>query len=662
MKKILTVSLLFLLFCFRINNSVFASDKFSWDFSECEIKDILYALSLDTGLSIVADDTVTGKTDFRFSGDDFEKAFDSFLRASRVYVSKEENIWTVSRIQIIKDEESLKLDSYDVKPSRIIERLSECLQENITFEQMNVSEISVHLESTDTESLLLNLVKFIPGFVLEKTQNGFHFAKENTRKERDGVSDFQVTVFGEKNKIEIKSGIFSKVCEQLFLKNGKSFCISGNADVKACRASFETESFVSALELLCDQNNFSFVEKDGVFYVFPKDEKKNALFYGKRNWIFFALRYASPEKFLTSFSVRFRNIETVFSESVAGFWAKVTESETDEILKFIEESDIQKKTYLIQLKNVKADEFIKRLPPSIDKNSVSEADGNSCFYFSGTEESYKRVLSELEVFDRPQKKIKYDLLIVQYDDTDDNQWVPGFKVKPLQKGDRTGFSAQIGSVLSLNMNVLSAFGIDFAASLQSSLSQNKSRIYADTTLHGTAGKEINFLNTNTYRYRDNNLDPETGKPVYSGITREIVSGLKLEIMPWVGEDGVITTQVKASVTRRGTDSSSVTGNPPPTSEKFVITEVCGKSGEPVILSGLIQNNETDELIRTPFFSKIPLLGKFFRSEKKTSEKSQMVIYLVPFLESAQKEKNINVYDKKWAENRKERLCRIMNLN
>ena len=162
MKKILTVTLLFFVFCFGINNILFAEDKFSWDFSECEIKDILYALSLDTGLSIVADDTVTGKTDFRFSGDDFDKAFDSFLRASRVYVTKEDKVWTVSRIQIVKDEEKLRLDSFDVKPSQIIEKLSESLQENITFEQMNMSEISVHLESPDTENLLQNLVKFIP--------------------------------------------------------------------------------------------------------------------------------------------------------------------------------------------------------------------------------------------------------------------------------------------------------------------------------------------------------------------------------------------------------------------------------------------------------------------------------------------------------------------
>ena len=158
------------------------------------------------------------------------------------------------------------------------------------------------------------------------------------------------------------------------------------------------------------------------------------------------------------------------------------------------------------------------------------------------------------------------------------------------------------------------------------------------------------------------MDPETGKPVYSGVTREIISGLKLEILGWATEDGKITSTVTASVTRRGVDSSSITGNPPPTTEKTVTTEVVGKSGEPVVLSGLIQNSETEEELRTPVLSKIPLIGNLFKSRKKTKEKTQMVMYLVPVLENEQKSKCDDIYDLEWVKFRKEELCRIMNSN
>jgi type II secretory pathway component GspD/PulD (secretin) len=176
-------------------------------------------------------------------------------------------------------------------------------------------------------------------------------------------------------------------------------------------------------------------------------------------------------------------------------------------------------------------------------------------------------------------------------------------------------------------------GLTFAASLQSALSENKASVFADTTLHGVSGEKISFSNTNTYRYRDNNLDPETGKPVYTGVTREIASGLTLDITGTVSGDGMITSKVTASVSRRGADVSAATGNPPPTSEKSITTEVRSRSGEPVILSGLVQNDETMVAERTPFISRIPLLGKLFSADTKTKEHTEMIIYLLPNTEN-----------------------------
>ncbi|MBQ5432045.1 MAG: hypothetical protein IIU30_01165, partial [Treponema sp.] len=91
------------------------------------------------------------------------------------------------------------------------------------------------------------------------------------------------------------------------------------------------------------------------------------------------------------------------------------------------------------------------------------------------------------------------------------------------------------------------------------------------------------------------------------------------------------------VSRQGADLSSKTGNPPPTSEKTITTEVLGKSGEPVILSGLLQNEDSLVEERTPLLSKIPVIGWLFKSHKRTKENTELVIYLVPHWEKNQKE-------------------------
>ena len=230
-------------------------------------------------------------------------------------------------------------------------------------------------------------------------------------------------------------------------------------------------------------------------------------------------------------------------------------------------------------------------------------------------------------------------------------------------GDRNRGVVTLGNVMNFNFSVVSCFGLKFAYDLQSSIEENKAKVFADTTLHGVSGKKISFQSTNTYRYRDNNVDPETGKPVYSGITREIASGIKLEISGWVSGDGMITSSVVASVSRQGVDSSSSTGNPPPTSEKMVTTEVRGKSGEPIILSGLVMESDNEQEKRTPIISKIPLIGNLFKSKQITKENTQMVIYLVPHLddEGVKKGNDLKSFDEKWAKSRIERFCRNLKL-
>ena len=96
-KHFLIVTGLLAFFC----HFAVAQKKFySWDFSDCEIKDILFAVSIDSGISIVPDDTVSGKGDLKFAGSDFSTAFETFLSGNRLFVKKEEGVWSVSRFRL----------------------------------------------------------------------------------------------------------------------------------------------------------------------------------------------------------------------------------------------------------------------------------------------------------------------------------------------------------------------------------------------------------------------------------------------------------------------------------------------------------------------------------------------------------------------------------
>ncbi|GAB1483438.1 hypothetical protein MASR2M78_22540 [Treponema sp.] len=65
--------------------------------------------------------------------------------------------------------------------------------------------------------------------------------------------------------------------------------------------------------------------------------------------------------------------------------------------------------------------------------------------------------------------------------------------------------------MSLNFDAVSVFGYQFAAKMSAELAENQANIFADTTLYGLSGQEITLVNTNTYRYKDSNIDPNTGE-------------------------------------------------------------------------------------------------------------------------------------------------------
>lgn len=625
---------------------------FSWDFEDCEIKDILFAVSVDTGISIVPDDTVSGKGDLKFAGGDFDLAFEAFLRTNRLFVRRDGGVWTVSRICVVVEDGAYSVEAYDLLPVQIVEKLSKVMNRVVTFETLPSQRISVCFKGLSEAVLMDCLAKRFGVYVVEEDESGYHFVKNNlvqrggvgAGQRADGFSGMMKVEVLETGEffVDVEDCRFSVVLDELFshripsddlcTPSGKSFCLLADADCKIQRSVFVGSDFKDALFVLCAQCGFDFVLENGIYYIFANADARAQLVSGKRSWRKFTLRFTKSQDFLTFVFKRVGKLETIQLADEYTFLCYASEREASVIETLIEDADIELSTYLVNLKYLKPAEFLEHLPPGVERSSLFVADDSARIYFKGTEEAYKALCSQLELCDRPVVRLSYDLLILQYDETLQNDWASSFGAKTLNAGDRHGASAVLGSVMGLNLNVVTSFGLSFAAELQASIEENRTRVYADTTLHGVSGREIHFQNTNTYRYRDNNVDPETGKPLYSGVTREIASGIKLDVLGWVSGDGMITSKVTASVSRQGNDTSGATGNPPPTSEKLVTTEVCGKSGVPVVLSGLVQTAESQQQKRSPLISKIPLLGNLFKNKNKTRENMQMVIYLVPHLE------------------------------
>jgi hypothetical protein len=392
-----------------------------------------------------------------------------------------------------------------------------------------------------------------------------------------------------------------------------------------------------------EQGGGEFKEIGNLFYIFPMHQAEiitNLKNEGK-SWRQVKTRYRLVAEVLPLIQNRFIGLQTVSLPDNSTFLAFASEETAMEIMSYMPAIDLPRHAEAVRLKFIKTEDLYRSLPPTVRMEEIVDAGDGNTFFFLGSDERRELFLRDLKIIDRPQPRIRYDLFIIQVQESTNLNWNAQAEARFVRPGDRTMVTGQLGNLLNLNFDIVTVFGYQFAAKLNVAIAENQANVFADTTLFGLSGQEIKFQNTSTYRYRDSNIDPETGKPIYSGVTREIISGLVLEIKGWVSGDGMITTNVNASVSKRGAEVSSAAGNPPPTSEKILTTQVRARSGETVVLSGLRQNDSTIIEQRLPLISRIPLLGWLFKSKNNTAENTQMIIYLVPHVDFANDEYTVN---------------------
>jgi len=117
----------------------------------------------------------------------------------------------------------------------------------------------------------------------------------------------------------------------------------------------------------------------------------------------------------------------------------------------------------------------------------------------------------------------------------------------------------------------------------------------------------------------------------------IRSGVILEMTPQVGENGDITVHIStevSEVTSRPGDVSGdngVQGTLPVVRRRTAETRVRVKDGDAIVIGGLIESVNRDEVKRVPLLGSIPLLGYLFRSTKSVTEEKEVVIFITPRL-------------------------------
>ncbi|MCX7819419.1 MAG: secretin and TonB N-terminal domain-containing protein [Kiritimatiellae bacterium] len=119
--------------------------------------------------------------------------------------------------------------------------------------------------------------------------------------------------------------------------------------------------------------------------------------------------------------------------------------------------------------------------------------------------------------------------------------------------------------------------------------------------------------------------PVGGGSVQTQVTLEYYEkiGIQLAVVPQICDGGRISMIVRPSVS----DRISLVETYPVLSTREAETQIMLRSGETIVIGGLVRERERSETFRVPLLGEIPLLGALFRRETKVKDKVDLLIFL-----------------------------------
>lgn len=605
-----------------------------------------------------------------------------------IYVSR---IYT----EYFESTNSLTLKAEDVPIENVLKSVSKSLGKTILYDVLPEQTVTIDATKLSVDRVLEIITKKLFNYSIETAEDYYYIKNnaQSTQAAVTGTSSY-IKKEGDLYSSSIDKAPFLDVVTELFKKAEKEYVLLVRANSTIEHFYFANKDFSSFLPLLLEQGNADYKIINNIYYlieiqrndtlkkvysfeVIPltylsaseitnlipseltsglqikTDKASNALILSgtneqlqpliqfislldtpntKTQYRRFDTKYLKTEDVLSLIPESLIPSKPVRISGSNSFIATGTAETLESLENFISLIDKKDSGSPVWLNYISNADLMKTLPPSIAKEEVVDSGFPNLIFFTGSNEKKSQFLKELSLIDRPKPQITYQLLVIQYSKGHSLTLNNKYDVKKVAEQETNVFTllGKFDQIVNLGFDVIAKFGYQFALNLNSQLGENTANIFADTTLNGISGQAVKFQNTDTYRYQEAEYDDDTKKVTNTGTTKEITSGLIIDLNGWVSGDDMITVSVNATVSKRNSDKGT-SNQVPSTSERVVNTQVRTPSGEPIIISGLIKEDTSKNEEKFPILGSIPLLGNLFKDSSRSSEKTEIVIYIVPHL-------------------------------
>ena len=269
---------------------------------------------------------------------------------------------------------------------------------------------------------------------------------------------------------------------------------------------------------------------------------------------------------------------------------------------------------IIKLKYLKADQIKSALGTILPENRIRIESAHNSLILMGSENEYSMVQNVLSQLDVPQKQVMFEAEVVEITKSDLNhlgvRWEWG------------NFPAASGNeMLGVIPVGPQGFSTNYRATIDAMVNTENAKVLANPRVATLDGQTARIL-------IGDRLPVET-KYLENGVQQIAVNyidvGIKLEVTPWVNEDGIITTKLLPEVS---TNIASA-GNNPSIRTRQAETTLRVKDGETIVIGGLIQKEDRKNVIKVPLLGDIPIIGNLFKSTSVEKRETELMIFITP---------------------------------
>jgi general secretion pathway protein D len=139
----------------------------------------------------------------------------------------------------------------------------------------------------------------------------------------------------------------------------------------------------------------------------------------------------------------------------------------------------------------------------------------------------------------------------------------------------------------------------------------------------TIGQEVPFV--------DNIRFTDTGQQINSIVWDDI--GIILEVTPHITADRLVEMYVAPEISTLTPETVPISDgvNARVIAKRAAQTSVVVADGRTVVIGGLMEDSETETVNKIPILGDVPLLGFFFRRTIRTKVKTELLIFLTPYV-------------------------------